>query len=270
MVHICIIFTGWVSISSVPICASFWHICHNCTTCACSLFWLQWQTSLLSHYMFYSIFNRKKLPPNINYAPVEILLILIGYTLGALLLFLAFRAYKATSEKLKRVPSSFVEALMLTSASSVIFYSVLLCCLLILINPYNAFISGAYTHNYVHDGMIGKKIDNIGVTVSEIVGNQEGAGLYDKRVDKVTICNMRSTPIKASVSDSDIYWSMHSSDGKKFTGTASYSGLGGAGLNPGMCMHTYLSFRVPQSLVQGYVTVGVSGITFYMPMQPNQ
>ena len=135
-----------------------------------------------------------------------------------------------------------------------------------LIDAPRTFISRSDMSNYTHNGVKGKQIDGIGITLQEIFGHSTTLDPGNERDDRVTICNMRSTPIKASVSGNDLYWSMHDTKGRRFTGTATYSGLGGTDLNPGMCMHTTLTFKVPSSLDQKYVTLSVSGTKFYMPI----
>lgn len=115
-------------------------------------------------------------------------------------------------------------------------------------------------YNYHHDGTKGKIYDGVGVTVQRL----NGYGETFRRVDRVTICNKSSKPVDASVSDDAAY--LISSDGKKYSGTESATGLGGLKLNPGMCVHTYLRFRTPISLEQYYIKFYVNGNWYHLPV----
>jgi hypothetical protein len=193
------------------------------------------------------------------------------YINSILVVLLIFFYYKHIYKNLIAYPLSVKQVIISVSGLTVAVLSMIILFNLIHLegDTDGYYIRHTYSSNYTHDGISGKKYDGIGVTVHEIMGNQVGNTLYNERIDRLTLCNLRTTPINASLKKHTLYWSMHGVAGGKYDGRGSSSGLDGSDLNPGMCMHTNLTFKVPV-MEQSYVRVLVEGLNFYMPIQRNK
>jgi len=201
-----------------------------------------------------------------------ILLITTQYINSIIVLLLSLFFYKNIYKNFISYPSSAKQVMITVSGLTVASLSIITLFHRIHFeeHTYGFYIRHTYSSNYTYDEIAGKKYDGIGVTVHEIMGNQRGNNLYNERIDRLTICNFRTTPIKASLKEHALYWSMHGVAGGKYDGMGSSGGLDGSDLNPGMCMHTNLTFMMPAAREQSYVRVIVEGLNFYMPIHQNK